>query len=235
MTDIEKQKINEMMDSTRADIYPLEEYCNIGKRGVRRQDGYEKASGKAIYTMDVRLPGMLYMRFLTSPYPHAEIKTMDTSRAEALPGVRAILRYDDPELPPVADLGGHAPSSLPVLPKAAHFEGEEVGVAVTADTEAIAEEALKLIDVEWEQRPFLLDGEEALKPGAPLANPEEYPDGNYFNEGMLDVHQLGDVEKGFKEADIILEFKSIRHLHTWVGPERPAEFSTGMENTRKSG
>ncbi|MGB3905760.1 MAG: hypothetical protein WBB22_12630, partial [Anaerolineae bacterium] len=189
----EKAKIFELMDNLRADKYPLEEYNHIGKRGVRRLDGYEKATGKATYTMDVRLPGMLYMRFLTSPFSHAEIKSMDTSRAEAVPGVRAILRYDDPELPSEADLGGHAPSSVPVLPQVAHFEGEELGAAVAADTEAIAEEALKLIDVEWEQRPFVLDVEEALQPEAPLANPEEYPDGNYYNEGFLDVEELGDV------------------------------------------
>jgi xanthine dehydrogenase molybdenum-binding subunit len=164
---------------------------------------------------------MLFMRFLTSPFPHAEIKSMDTSQAEAMPGVRAILKYDDPELPPEADLGGHAPSSVPVLPRFAHFEGEAAGAAVAADTEAIAEQALKLIRVEWEQRPFILEGEEALKPGAPLANPEDYPGGNYFNEGMLDIHEQGDVEKGFGEADIILDFRSKRNLNTWVGPERP--------------
>ena len=122
--------------------------------------------------MDIQLPGMLYLRFLTSPYPHAEIKQMDTSRAEAFPGVRAVLRYDDPELPAEADLGGHAPSALPVLPRVAHFEGEEVGAAVLADSEAIAEEAIRLIHVEWEIRPFVLDPEEALLPDAPLANPE---------------------------------------------------------------
>jgi CO/xanthine dehydrogenase Mo-binding subunit len=217
----EQEKILELMDNLRADKYPLKEYNHIGKRGIRRIDGYEKASGKATYTMDVQLPGMLYMRFLTSPYPHAEIKSMDTRKAEALPGVRAILRYDDPELPSEADLGGHAPSSVPILPRVAHFEGEEVGAAVAADSEAIAEEALRLIDVEWEQRPFLLDGEEALRPDAPLANPEEYPAGNYFNQGMMDIHELGDVEKGFSEADVVLEFKSRRRQHTWVGPERP--------------
>src|SRR4030042_6672433 len=135
MMDKEKEKIMEVLDNLEADQYPLDKYSHIGKRGVRRLDGYEKASGKAIYTMDVQLPGMLYMRFLTSPYPHAEIKRMDTSKAEALPGVRYILRYDDPELPPEAEPGGHAPSSVPVLPKAAHFEGEEVGAVVAADTE----------------------------------------------------------------------------------------------------
>ena len=221
MANNEKSKILELLDNLKADKYPLDKYTHIGKRGIRRLDGYEKASGKAVYTMDVQLPGMLYMRFLTSPYPHAEIKNMDTSKAEALPGVRAIFRYDDPELPSEADLGGHAPSSVPVLPKVAHFEGEEVGAAVAADTETIAEQALNLIDVEWEERPFILDPEEALKPGATLANPEEYPEKNYYNKGMLDEEKLGDVEKGFAKADKIIEFRSRRHLHTWIGPERP--------------
>jgi len=221
MANEEKLKISELMDNLRADKYPLEKYEHIGKRGLRRLDGYEKASGKATYTMDMQLSGMLHMRFLTSPYPHAEIKSMDTSKAESLPGVRAILRYDDPELPFQADLGGHAPSSVPVIPRIAHFEGEEVGAAVAADTEAAAEQALKLIDVEWKQRPFVLDVEEALKPDVPLANPEEYPDGNYYNEGILDIDKLGDIEAGFSRADVILEFKSRRRLHTWIGPERP--------------
>ena len=161
---------------------------------------------------------MLYARFLTSPYPHAEIKSMDTSQAEALPGVRAVLRYDDPELPPAADLGGHEPSSEPVLPTVAHFQGQEVGAMVAADSEEIAEQALKMIDVEWEERPFVLDPEEALLPGAPLADPESYPDSNLYYEA---VEEHGDVEKGFAEADKIIEFKFRQGLNTWVGPERP--------------
>src|SRR4030042_5418760 len=119
--------------------------------------------------MDIQLPGMLQMRFLTSPYPHAAIQSMDTRRAEALPGVRAVLRYDDPELPRAADLGGHQPSLEPVIPRIARFQGQEVGAAVAADSEAIAEQALTLIDVEWEERPFVLDPEAALPPDAPLA------------------------------------------------------------------
>ena len=156
----------EMFDNMVFDKAPLERYNNIGKRGVRRLDGFEKASGRAIYTMDMQLPGMLYGRFFTSPYPHAAIMRMETGKAESLPGVRSVLRYDDPELPALADLGGHPPSSVPVLPKVAHFEGEEVGAFVVADTEDIAEEALRLIEVEWEVRPFLLHTEDALKPGA---------------------------------------------------------------------
>jgi CO/xanthine dehydrogenase Mo-binding subunit len=220
MADDEMSKMLELFDNLRADKYPLEEYQSIGKRGVRRLDGHEKASGAAKYTIDVQLPGMLYARFLTSPYPHAEIKSMDTSQAEALPGVRAILRYDDPELPPEADLGGHEPSSEPVLPKAAHFQGQEVGAVIAADSEEIAEEALKLIDVEWEERPFVLDPEEALQPDAPLADPESHPDGNLYGQ-LTAVEKHGDVEKGFAEADKIIEFKFRQGLNTWIGPERP--------------
>jgi CO/xanthine dehydrogenase Mo-binding subunit len=220
MSSDEMSKIEELFDNLRYDKYPLKEYRNIGKREVRRVDGYEKATGSAKYTIDVQLPGMLYMRFFTSPYPHAEIKSMDTSKAEALPGVRAVLRYDDPELPPFADLGGHIPTEVPVIPRVAHFQGEEVGAAVAADTEGIAERALALIEVEWEQRPFVLDPEEALEPDAPLANPESFPGGNLYGQ-PTSVEKHGDVEKGFAGADRTIEFKLRRTHNTWIGPERP--------------
>ena len=221
MKDLVKQKIFDTLDNIRADQHPLDEYTHIGKRGVRRLDGLEKASGKAIYTMDIDLPGMLHMRFFDAPYPHAEIKHMDTRRAEALPGVRAVLRYDDPELPPEAQVYGHAPSYRPPLAGVCHFEGEPMGAAVAADTEEIAEEAIKLIEVEWHQRPFHVDPLKAMEPGAPLSNPEDYPGKNYFNEGALDVDEIGDVEKGLAEADVVLEFDNVRRQHTWIGPERP--------------
>ncbi len=219
----EKKVFNqeEYFDNLAFDKSPLETYRHIGKRGVRRLDGYEKATGRAVYTMDVQLPGMLYGRFFTSPYPHAEIVRMDTSKAEALPGVRAVLRYDDPELPAMADLGGHPPSSVAPIPRIAHFEGEEVGAFVVAETESIADQAVRLIDVEWKTRPFVLEPEDALKPGSPSANPEASPESNLFNEGFMDEAGRGDVEKGFAEADVIVEFDSKRTLHTWIGPERP--------------
>ena len=220
MSDKEWTRMEESLDNLRADPYPHTEFKHIGRRLGRRLDGVVKAAGKAVYTMDVRLPGMLHMRFLTSPYPHAEIKDMDTSRAEALPGVRAMLRYDDPDLPAAADLGGHVPSNEPVLPRIAYFEGQEVGAAVAAETEAAAELALTLIDVAWEERPFILDTEAALAPDAPISMPELLVS-NHYNQGLLDMLTLGDVDQGFAQADTIIEFSSTRRLHTWVGPERP--------------
>ncbi len=82
----------------KGDKYPLKEYTAVGNR-VRRKDGVEKASGYALYTSDVQLPGMLWLRILSCPYPHARIARMDTGKAESYPGVRAVLRYDDPGLP----------------------------------------------------------------------------------------------------------------------------------------
>lgn len=214
----QKQRMLEAFDNKVADPFPLEEYKVIGKRGVLRNDGREKATGTARYTIDVQLPGMLFARFLTSPYPHAKIIGMDTSEAERMSGVRCVLRYDDPELAEGVAVSGHELNSVPALPGVAHFQGEEVGAFVVADNEEIAENALKVIKVEWEQRPFMLDVEKAIESGTPLTNPEEFPDSNMW---MVHNEGHGDVEKGFAEADKVVEFKWTFGLNTWVGPERP--------------
>ena len=146
-------------------------FNEIGKRGVRRLDGYEKATGKAIFTRDVKLPGMLYARMLMSPHARGRIIRMDTTNAEALPGVRALIRYDDPEVKDrmlngsyfgpewvCPDLAGWALKPVhPVLGDEAWYEGQPVGIVVAADSQEIANEALRLIEVEWEELPFVLD------------------------------------------------------------------------------
>jgi CO/xanthine dehydrogenase Mo-binding subunit len=220
MPDNAMSRNRELFDNLKADKYPLETYSSIGKKGARRIDGLEKATGQARYTLDVNLPGMLFGRFLTSPYPHAEIISLDTGLAEATPGVRAILRYDDPELPATADLGGHGTSSVPVLSRVAHFQGEEVGAFVVADSEEIAETALKNIRVEWKVRPFILDPEKALERGAPLTNPEASPLANMTEQNTY-TEKLGNIEEGMSRADRIIEFKLSQNLNTWIGPERP--------------
>jgi CO/xanthine dehydrogenase Mo-binding subunit len=222
MDNNERSRMMELFDNARADKYPLdEEKINyIGKHGIRRIDGFEKATGAAKYTLDIAVPGMLFGRFFISPYPHAEILSMDTSRAESYPGVRAVLRYDDPELPAAADLGGHEPSEVPPIPWIAHFQGEAVGVFIVADTEEIAESALRLVKIKWNVRPFVLEPEDAVKPGAPLANPELSPDGNIEQKATY-IEDWGNVEEGFKTAEKIIEFKFKQGLNTWIGPERP--------------
>jgi len=211
--------------TVRADKYPLDDYTAVGRR-VRRKDGYEKASGYAVYTSDIQIPGMLYQRILACPYPNAVIRTIDTTGAEALPGVRAVLRWDDPELPPKADMSGHFGQAgqphEPVLDRCGYWQGMPMGVAVAADTEEIAGEALKLVGIEWEARAFNLDPVEALKPGAPLTNPESYPEGNFILPFMHEKKVThGDPDKGFREAEQTIEFGMRRDQDTWVGPERP--------------
>jgi CO/xanthine dehydrogenase Mo-binding subunit len=211
------------------DRYIPEQFREIGKRGIRRIDGYRKASGKAIYTRDIQLPGMLYARFLTSPYANVRIRRMDTSKAEALFGVRAVLRYDDPEIK-AKKITSTQGSEEEVLSEYAYFQGQQLGAVIVADTEDIAAEALALINVDWEVRPFVLDQEEAIRPGAPLARPQwsAAPKGTIAENweaqsqasnkmpvsfGFGPDLRFGDVEKGFREADVVFEFKANRNYH----------------------
>ena len=218
-----------------ADI-PTVAFNEIGKRGIRRLDGYEKASGKALYTRDVQVPGMLCARVLMSPHAHARITRIDTSKAEALPSVRAVIRYDDPEVKgrelngsyfgpewvtPEAASWGLKPIHL-VLGNEAWYEGEPLGVVVAADSEELADEALRLTDVEWEELPFILDQEEALKPDAYILRPGADTNIVQHPADERGLIEKGDVEKGFREADKIIEFRVKRNAHLWAGAEPPS-------------
>jgi len=181
-----------------------EEFSIIGKR-LPRKDGLEKVKGEARYTSDIQLPRMLHTRFLRSPHAHARIVRIDASQAEKLPGVMAVLTYKN--TPKVHPRGyGKTEKFEYLLDETVHFAGEEVA-AVAALSKEIAEEALKLIDVEYKVLPAVFDKEEAMKPDAPLVHPElgsnlyECP---RCENGMLPVEH-GDVEKGFAEADHIIE------------------------------
>jgi CO/xanthine dehydrogenase Mo-binding subunit len=232
---------NEGMYNVEADI-PEITYNHIGKRGVRRIDGYAKASGKAVYTRDVQVPGMLFAKVMRSPYAHARILSMDTGKAESLPGVRVILRYDEPEIEGrklngsvggpdrmAGEFSGFAlkPESV-ILAREAWFEGQAVGAVIGADSEDIAREALRLIDVKWEELPFILDQEEALKPEAPVLLPGAVS--NQLPDSRGEVIETGDVEKGFEEADKIIEFQASRKAHLWAGAEMPSVLARWTED-----
>lgn len=208
-------------------------FNEIGKRGVTRRDGIAKASGKALYTRDIFLHGMIYGRIMFSPYPRAKIISMDTSAAEKMPGVRLILRYDDPEIEGrllngsyfgpewvCPELAGWGLKPIrPLLGDEAWYEGQPLGLAVFADSEEEADEAIRLTKVEWKQLPFVLDQEEALKEGAPILRPGF--DHNILDDPRLEFDQ-GDVEKGFKEADRVIEYTVRRNAHAWAGAEMPS-------------
>ncbi len=176
----------------------------VGKRRVRRIDGYEKATGKATYVRDIQRPGMLYGKLYLSPYAHAKIKRMDTAKAESLTGVRAVLRYDDPEETGVRKFSGTEFGTHEMLPGTAHYYGQPVGALVVADSEVICDRALKLIEIEWEQLPVILDWDEAMNPNAPLLRPDLNDKNNLNSETVI---KYGDVEKGLNESEKTVSFR----------------------------
>jgi len=195
----------------------------IGKSGLRPKEASEKVTGRAIYTSDVYLPGMLYAKVFRSPYAHARIKSMDSSKAEALPGVWTVIKYDDTDL----DLHDYFPKETgwywwrdSILPDTADFFGVRVGAVVVADSEEICDQALKLIGegIEWEELPIILDPEEAIKPDAPLLHPELNSESNIWKDVVI-LNQ-GDVEKGFASSDNIIEFYQRKmEDDVWATPE----------------
>ncbi len=194
------------------------------KRNITRQDALDKISGRAVYTRDIYLPGMLYAKILVSPYAHAKIANMDTSEAASLPGVRDILRFDDPDIAEDRGTAGYVSAnySILTLPGIGDFYSHPMGVVVVADSEEICDRALRLIKINWEEQPFILDMEEALKPDAPKILPEVKRLNAHAREPnivMTEETEIGDVRKGFAEADKVIEYKIQRAINTVAGTE----------------
>jgi xanthine dehydrogenase YagR molybdenum-binding subunit len=171
-------------------------------RPTPRVDGRERVTGSARYAYDVMLPGMLVARCLRSPHPHARVRRVDAGRAEALPGVRAVLhRFNAGDLP-----GARAED--PCFPEEVRFAGAEVSLVI-ADTGEIAEDALQLIEVEYELLPFVTDPERALEPDAARvaagAATNLIPDDE--DSRWPKVYARGDLERGLAEADVVAELR----------------------------
>ena len=177
-------------------------------QSVVRGEGPDKVTGKSIYAADVSLPGMLWGKVLRSPFPHARIVRIDTTDARALPGVHAVITAAD--LPD--SLVGRRLRDMPVLARGVvRFVGEKVA-AVAAETEEAAEEALLLIDVEYEELPAVFDAHEAMEPDAPTLHPGKsgyeglpQPESDVNNVFAHITWGQGDVDEGFAEADMVFE------------------------------
>ena len=180
----------------------------VGTNPVK-QDGPDKVTGRAKFGADLILPGMLFGKILRSPHPHAVLKSIDISAAEALPGVKAVVTRDDfPELPlgsPPGDLSRNIMAREKVF-----YDGHPVA-AVAATSEPVAKRALRLIEVEYELLPHVIDPVEAMQPGAPILHDHLRSKGV---EGAGDTPTniverldlaMGDVEAGFAEADVVIE------------------------------
>jgi xanthine dehydrogenase molybdenum-binding subunit len=184
----------------------------VGKR-IPRKDAILKVTGRAIYNSDLALPDLLYAKILRSPYAHARVVRVDTRDAERMRGVRAVLTYDgcpktrfNTKWKRTEDQG-FSPGDQYILEEKVRYVSDGVA-AVAAESPGIAADALKLIRVKYEELPAVFDPEEALKPGSPKVHSE----GNLAGHFEL---SLGDVEKGFKEADHVHEgrYQTPRQQH----------------------
>lgn len=169
--------------------------------GVTRYDAPDKVSGRAKYTADLRLPGMIHGKILTSPIAHGIVRRIDVSRALALPGVLDVITARD-----VPDTWyGVSPArydeQIFAMDRVRHV-GDEVAAVVAVDEET-AERALSLIDVEYEELPAVFDPDAAMAPGAPLIHPENPRYAGNINTRV--EWNFGDVEQGFAEADQVRE------------------------------
>jgi xanthine dehydrogenase YagR molybdenum-binding subunit len=187
------------------EIQPWGETRVVGKP-IPRVDAYERVSGTALYTLDMTLPDMLHAAIVRCPHAHARVVSVDTSRAAAMPGVRAVITASTPG----AAIPWYGPTSS-LFDERCRYAGEEVA-AVAAETWHQAVEAARAVDVEYEVLPFVQDDEVALTPEAPKV----HDSGNVLNQL---TNERGDVETGFAEADVVLE----QTYHT------PCELHTPME------
>lgn len=204
-----------------------QEFNVVGSRPIRH-DGAEKVTGRARYSADINLPGMLYAKVLRSPHAHARIKNIDTSKAEAMSGVRAVVTSAALPQPTgvLTDIGEGAMLNPKFLSNnclatdKALYKGHAVA-AVAATTAHIAEQALALIAVDYEVLPYVTDILDAMKDDAPVLHERlaNMTSTNVRSGGLRDegdgtqstnianhfFFEMGDIEQGFKDADVIVE------------------------------
>ncbi len=181
----------------------------IGKNTIR-PDGSDKVTGRAEYAADTTMPGMIWGKVLRSPHPHAIIKSINTKKAESLNGVHAVATSSDfvdfpvdtPVILGIQDIRWMARNVL--AKEKVLFHGHPIA-AIAAKTEEIAKEACDLIEVEYEILPHAIEINDAIKPDAPILHDFISFDGKPSNIAGTLEHKKGDLEKGFQEADFIVE------------------------------
>jgi xanthine dehydrogenase YagR molybdenum-binding subunit len=187
--------------------WPADAQLNVVGRQTPRLDAVAKATGRAVYTDDRRFPGMLECKVLRSPYANARIQRIDTSRAAQLPGVHGVICY---RTVPCLTL----PNGEPIFDRTVGYAGQAVA-AVAAENEAIAEEALRLIQVSYDVRDFAVDAVVANQSGAPLVR----PCGNRPVANNPERYVRGDLERGRAEAEVVVEAE----FRTQIAVQEPLE------------
>ncbi|MFE6851337.1 molybdopterin-dependent oxidoreductase [Streptomyces sp. NPDC057674] len=218
-------------------------------RNVAAPAGPQVVTGTARYTFDVEVPGLLHMKLLRSPHPHARILAIDTSAALRVPGVHAVLTHEDAPATLYSSARHEHPTEDPddtrVLDDVVRYVGQRVA-AVVADSEQAAEEGCRRIEVTYEELPYVTDPEEAMRPGAPVLHAGKGPEvriARVENNVAGEVHgEIGSVEQGFAEADVVYEetFRTQRvqhaslETHGCVAYFEPKEDGTGERLTVRS-
>ena len=180
----------------------------IGK-DIPRIDAWDKVTGRGMFTHDVVLPRMLYAKVLRSPYAHARVVSIDTSKAEKLPGVEAVAYFGNttsqlfnPSNGQVLTMEPHEPAmDMNIFTAEPKYIGDEIA-AVAAVDEETAQKAVALIQVEYEELPYVLDPLDALKPEAPAVQPVQVLK-NVLGEPAQ--FEMGDMDDGWAEADLVVE------------------------------
>jgi len=191
----EKKKKVMIKEKEVLEIPPVvEELSVVGKPAIR-VDAYDKVMGKLAFGADLECPGALHGKVLRSPYPHALIKKIDIEKAKSIPGVRAVLTAKD--VPGRNGFGAIIPDQPVICGDKVRYVGDGVAL-VAADTEELAIQALEAIEVEYEPLPAVFSPVEAMSPDAPKIHEK----GNLLTTAKI---RKGNVEKGFAEADVILE------------------------------
>ncbi len=181
---------------------PRPSFDVVGRR-IPRVDGADKVTGRAQYIADLVLPGMLHGAVVRSPYPHARIRRIDVSKAERLPGVRAVITIEDT---PKKKWGVFIKDQPPLAWEKVRYVGEEVAAVAAVDLDT-AREATGLIEVEYEELPAVFDAEEAMAEGAPLV----HEDRGSNIAASIDVER-GDATRAFDASDVIIQETFESHL-----------------------
>ncbi|MFF9424844.1 molybdopterin-dependent oxidoreductase [Streptomyces sp. NPDC014746] len=218
-------------------------------RNVGAPAGPDVVTGRARYTFDVTVPGLLHMKLLRSPHPHARIVAIDTSAALRVPGVHAVLTHEDAPATLYSSARHEHPTEDPddtrVLDDVVRYVGQRVA-AVVADSEQAAEEGCRRIEVTYRELPHVTDPEAAMRPGAPVLHAGKGPEvriARVENNVAGEVHgEIGDVARGFAEAAVVYEetFRTQRvqhaslETHGCVAYFEPKEDGTGERLTVRS-